>query len=76
MMSSDNMNAPTKPGMRRPKAPPTHVATPGGKMAHYVHAALALSDAELLELRRRIRAARGEVPSESGLPPLPPLPKG
>ncbi len=50
-----------------------HVATPGGKMAHYVHAALALSDAELLELRRRIRQARGELAPESSLPPLPPF---
>ena len=57
----------------RPKAPPTHVAIPGGRMAHYVHAALSLPEAELLELRRRIRAAKGEVPPESSLPPLAPL---
>ena len=44
-------------------------------MAHFVHAALALPPGELVELRRRIRQAVGELAPESTFPPLPPLPE-
>jgi hypothetical protein len=63
--------------LKRRKALPPAAPKPDpdmGKVAHCVHAALALSPTELLLLRRYVRQARGEVPAESSLPSLPALP--
>jgi hypothetical protein len=61
--------------LMRPPAPPTHVATPGGRMGHFLHAVDAMSDAERIELRRRVREKYGELAPEASYPPLEPLPK-